>query len=203
MVDLVVGSALSIVTLPVVFVAAVGAAVSFRAWPFFVQERVGRRGRPIRVVKVRSLPAGAPSAADKYEVAQFDNTRFGSWLRRTHLDELPQLWLVVSGSMSLVGPRPEMPHLARRFSGAQQMARAPFRPGCVGLWQNSEHNAGLMAETPEYDVVYAANWSLALDAYLVATAIRMVFGGGRLRLADLPERLVPNGIVVDEVELAP
>lgn len=190
--DLVVGILLSIVTLPLVVVLAVCSAASFRASPFFVHERVGRWGRPFRMVKVRSLPATAPPAIDKYQLEAITNTRFGSWVRRTHLDELPQLWLVVSGAMSLVGPRPEMPHLAARFSDAQRAARDPFRPGCVGLWQNSEHNAGLMCESPEYDLVYAANQSLALDAYVLWTAARMEFGGSRLRLHDVPARLVPN-----------
>ena len=192
-VDLLAGVVLSLVTLPVVAVLAVGATVSFRATPFFVHERVGRWGRTFRMVKIRSLPVTAPTATDKYQLAAIANTRFGSWVRRTHLDELPQLWLVVAGSMSLVGPRPEMPHLAARFSDAQRVARDPFRPGCVGLWQNSEHNAGLMYETPEYDLVYAANQSFALDLYVLRTAARMEFGGGRLRLHDIPAKLVPNG----------
>lgn len=200
-VDLALGIVMSVLTLPVVVVGVLLAAASFRAWPFFVQVRVGRWGRPIRVVKIRSLPVDAPRAADKYQLAEVHNTGIGRWLRRLHIDELPQLWLVVAGSMSLVGPRPEMPHLAERFSDAQRAARASFRPGCVGLWQTSVHNGGLMSEHPEYDLVYERSCSVALDLYLLFAAVRMVCRGQRLQLADVQRRLLHTQAEAPEREL--
>ena len=192
--DLVVGAVASVATAPVVAVLMLASWASFRARPWFVQERVGRGGRPFRMVKVRSLPATVDPAIDKYQLSLVSTTRFGSFMRRFHLDELPQLWSVVSGSMSLVGPRPEMPHLAERFAPEQREARQQFRPGCVGLWQASEHNDGLMHEHPEYDLVYAANHSFALDLYIVWRTLLMEFGGRRLRLAHVPRRLLPREI---------
>lgn len=190
--DVVVGVVASIATLPVVVVLMIGSALSFRANPCFAQERVGRHGRRFLIRKVRSLPTGVGDSIDKYELANEHTSRFGTFIRRTHLDELPQLWSVVTGTMSLVGPRPEMPHLAERFSAAQRAAREPFRPGCIGLWQASEHNDGLMHEHPEYDLAYAANHRVALDLYIVWRTAIMELGGPRLRLADVPRWLLPN-----------
>jgi len=193
--DVTVGLVASVVTLPLVALLMLASLVSFRANPCFAQERVGLGGSRFRLCKVRSLPTAVSAAVDKYELANQPTTRFGAFIRRTHIDELPQLWSVVSGSMSLVGPRPEMPHLAERFGAAQRAAREPFRPGCVGLWQASEHNDGLMYEHPEYDLAYAANQSLALDLYIVWRTAIMEFGGPRLRLADVPKWLLPNPYV--------
>ena len=110
--DLSVGIPLALLSLPFVVVFAVGSAVSYRAWPLFTQQRLGVNGRSFTFVKIRSLPVSAPDEADKYELAFVENNRCGRFLRRYHLDELPQLWLVVFGKMSLVGPRPEMPFLS-------------------------------------------------------------------------------------------
>lgn len=198
LVDVVVGVVASVVTLPIVVVLMLWSAVSFRARPWFVQERVGRGGRLFRMVKVRSLPTTVGDHIDKYELRQHHTTRFGSFIRRYHLDELPQLWLVASGSMSLVGPRPEMPHLAERFGADQCASRDRFRPGCVGLWQVSEHNDGLMHEHPEYDIVYAANQGLSLDLYLLWRTLLLEVAGKRLQLSSLPRwvlRSVPSNEV--------
>lgn len=191
-IDLVVGAVAALITLPVVALLMVVSAVSFRARPWFVQQRIGRGGEPFRMVKIRSLSVDTDPAIDKYQLASVGTTRFGAFIRRTHLDELPQLWSVVAGTMSLVGPRPEMPHLDQRFGAAQRASRERFRPGCVGLWQTSEHNTGLMYEHPEYDIAYAANHSAALDVYIVWCTLLMECTGRRVRLADVPRRLLPH-----------
>ena len=185
--DLAVALPLALVTLPLVMALAVGSALSFRAWPLFHQPRLGRDGDEFRFTKIRSLPAQAPAAADKYALQEVENTRFGLFLRRSKLDELPQLWLVVTGRMSLVGPRPEMPSLAYTFDRNFVVTRCRVRPGVTGLWQISPASAGLIGEAPEYDLTYLANRSLRLDVWLLArTARQVLLSGDGTDLDDLP-----------------
>ncbi len=184
--DVVVGVALSIVTAPVIAVLAIGSAVSLRTWPLFVQERLGRDGRVFRFVKVRSLPADTRPDEDKYTLAGVSTTRWGRFIRSTHLDELPQFWLVVTGRMSIVGPRPEMPALARTFDPAFVADRLAVRPGITGPWQVSTAVVGLIGEAPEYDRFYLAHASLKLDAWLSLRTIGAVLGLRPLPLEGFP-----------------
>lgn len=184
--DLVVGVALSIMTAPVIAVLAIGSAASLRTWPLFVQERLGRDGRLFRFVKVRSLPANTRPDADKYTLAGVSTTRWGRFIRSTHLDELPQVWLVVTGRMSMIGPRPEMPALARTFDPAFVDERLAVRPGITGPWQVSTAVVGLIGEAPEYDRFYLAHASLRLDAWLSLRTIGGLLGGRPLSLESFP-----------------
>src|ERR1035437_5628656 len=92
--DLGTGVVLSIVTAPIILLLVVGSAVSFRAWPLFVQDRLGWGGDSFTFIKGRSLPTSTPPGADKYAIAHATNNRWGRILRGSHLDELPQCWLV-------------------------------------------------------------------------------------------------------------
>src|SRR3954447_14250682 len=114
--DVTVAATLLILTLPVIVLCAFVSLVSLRAWPFFTQTRVGRGGRSFRFVKIRTLPRNAPKYACKYDLAGLRVPRGTLLLRELHLDELPQLALVILGRMSLVGPRPEMAQLYDGFS---------------------------------------------------------------------------------------
>ena len=174
--DLAVGLPLAVVCTPLILALALGSAVSLRAWPIFVQERVGLGGQLFRFIKIRSLPSNAPADIDKYEVRGFATSRYGNFLRRTHLDELPQLYLVCAGTMSLVGPRPEMPALCARFDPSFVAARTQVRPGCTGLWQTSRKASGLIGESPQYDMVYLATGSLAVDLWLIYRTVATHLG---------------------------
>jgi lipopolysaccharide/colanic/teichoic acid biosynthesis glycosyltransferase len=176
MLDLVIGVPLAVVCTPVIAVLALGSAVSLRSWPIFVQERVGLGGARFRFVKIRSLPSHAPTDVDKYVVSEIATTRYGLFLRRTHLDELPQLYLVCAGSMSLVGPRPEMPALLANFDPAFARARTQVRPGCSGLWQISQKASRLIAEAPQYDIIYLANASLIVDLWITYRTVSTRLG---------------------------
>src|SRR5438093_1962256 len=148
--DIVVGTTLAIVAVPMIVVLAIGSAIAFRAWPIFVHRRTGRFGEPFSFPKIRSLPTTAPRAADKYVILLGVQTNaFGRFLRRTHLDELPQLFVVPFGRLSLVGPRPEMPELADKYPTSFAVARTRVRPGCTGLWQISNASEGLIPENPQ------------------------------------------------------
>jgi lipopolysaccharide/colanic/teichoic acid biosynthesis glycosyltransferase len=189
--DLAIALPLAIASLPLVVILAIGSAISFRAWPIFTQIRLGHHGKEFRFVKIRSLPVDAPATADKYELAEVQNTAFGRFLRKFHLDELPQLWLVAWGTMSLVGPRPEMPALAATFDPDFVAKRTTVKPGCTGLWQISDASAGLIGEDPQYDTFYVTNPSLRLDLWLLARTSIDVLGGPPLTsIDDLPEWII-------------
>ena len=179
--DLSVGIPLALLSLPFVVVFAVGSAVSYRAWPLFTQQRLGVNGRSFTFVKIRSLPVSAPDEADKYELAFVENNRCGRFLRRYHLDELPQLWLVVFGKMSLVGPRPEMPFLSEMFDQEFVGERLTMRPGCTGLWQISTASAGLIGEAPEFDLHYVRNWTMRFDLWVLAHTVYEILGGASVK----------------------
>lgn len=185
--DVGVSVVLVVLTLPIVIVAAVGSAIVLGAWPFFVQSRVGLGGEPFRFFKVRTLPRSVPGYVDKHHLDLDAIPRFCRLLRKLHLDELPQLLLVLRGKMSLVGPRPEMAglhdHLAPDFADL----RTSVRPGCTGLWQVSAACTDLIGVAPEYDRAYLAERTLRLDLWVLGrTVLKMVGIGRSVTLADIP-----------------
>jgi nucleoside-diphosphate-sugar epimerase/lipopolysaccharide/colanic/teichoic acid biosynthesis glycosyltransferase len=174
------------VTFPVVLILAIGSAIAFRAWPFFVQERVGYRGRSFLFIKIRSLPKSTARSVPKYELTPTEAGRYGHFLRRSHLDELPQLWLVVTGSMRMVGPRPEMPELAAALDEQFAQTRTSVMPGCTGLWQLSAAADHLIGESPEYDCFYVEHASTRLDLWILwRTIVMFVRPSARITLADV------------------
>jgi lipopolysaccharide/colanic/teichoic acid biosynthesis glycosyltransferase len=193
-IDIVVGTVLAVLTLPFVLVFAVGCALSLRAWPFFVQQRVGKDGKSFPLPKLRTLPASVPRAIDKYELGGTRIPPFCRLLRRTHLDELPQLLVVPLGWMSLVGPRPEMPNLLGRYPSDFVASRSSVRPGCTGLWQVSTASGRLIYESPEYDLVYANYRGLALDFWILYHTLRMlVTRRATIDLDDVPSWAIRRG----------
>lgn len=184
-IDVVLGSILALLTLPIVVIAALVSAVVFRAWPFVAQERVGYRGRAFRCLKVRSLPARVPPAIDKYALAGYPIPRWGRFLRGTHIDELPQLWLLPVRRMSLVGPRPEMPQILHRYPADLVAVRERVLPGCTGLWQISEDARRMIYESPEYDIEYVERFSLGLDLWIMWRTVVALPGGSRMTRAQV------------------
>ena len=135
--------------------------------PWFVHERVGRHGRPFRMIKLRTLR----SEVGAYEEAPRGPgdpriTPYGRWLRATSIDELPQLWNVLRGEMSIVGPRPEMPFVVEHYDEWQRR-RLDVKPGITGLWQILGRKDLPMHENLQYDFYYIRNRSLALDASIL------------------------------------
>lgn len=190
--------------LPVLVACVVGSAIALRTWPFFSHTRIGRDGRPFRMIKIRTLAPETSPYADKYHL---DNhtPAFTLALRRLHLDELPQLWLVVTGHMALVGPRPEMPFLHDQMDPAFAAARTSVRPGCTGLWQISERCTGLIDEHPEYDLFYVRHRSFQLDLWIAARTLLLLVPSVRPRpinLGDLPQRVVERELPETAVSVA-
>jgi lipopolysaccharide/colanic/teichoic acid biosynthesis glycosyltransferase len=191
-VDLGLATGLILVTLPMMLLAATGSAISLRAWPFFTQDRVGRGGELFRFVKIRTLPVHTPRYTDKHQLKAAEIPRFCAMLRRLHLDELPQLFLVVRGRMSMVGPRPEMAWLHEQMPDEFARARTSIRPGATGLWQVSEACADLIHASPDYDLFYLNHRSLRLDLWVLGRTTKKMLGvGGRVTLATVPAWAAP------------
>ncbi len=153
----------------------------------FRQRRAGRSGRPFTIYKFRTMVRDAPSSplgtycyADDPRV-----TRVGRLLRATSLDELPQLWNVLRGDMSLVGPRPDLPHHVERYTPAQRR-RLEVRPGITGWAQVNGRNGIGWDERIALDLEYVARWSLGLDARILARTAAVVL---TRRGNALPRRL--------------
>lgn len=174
-IDVAIAATLLLLTLPVLLVVIAGSAVSLRCSPFFTQRRVGLDGATFRFLKVRTLPPETPVYTDKYSLDGATIPPFCQFVRRFHLDELPQLLLVLTGRMTLVGPRPELPPMHAAMDPGFAARRTSIRPGCTGLWQVSVARQRLIHESPEFDEYYVANRSLRLDLWiLLMTALQMI-----------------------------
>ena len=186
-VDVLGAAVLLVIAAPVIAAAAVVSFAAYRRWPFFVQTRVGRDERPFRLVKVRTL---APSTPNNVPKALLEAHRPGGacrFLRAHHIDELPQLIHVLRGTMSLVGPRPEMEQLHAALPPDFARLRTTVRPGITGLWQVSQAVELMISDHPEYDRFYVANARPRLDAWIVWRTLAGLLGRPLLAsLDDLP-----------------
>lgn len=146
---------------------------------FYRATRIGKGGQPFSMLKFRTMVAGADRQGPAV-TASGDRriTRVGRWLRRSKLDELPQLINVLRGEMSLVGPRPEMPFLVEQYRPWQRL-RLQVRPGLTGLWQILGRKDLPLVENIEYDFYYISHRSLAMDLMIMLRTIPVVlFGKG-------------------------
>jgi exopolysaccharide biosynthesis polyprenyl glycosylphosphotransferase len=186
LIDRAVGLVMLLATLPLLLVIAVAVKLSSRGPILFVQERGGLHGRPFRMLKFRTMREGAEAERSALLVAnEMDGpvfkiaddprvTRLGRLLRRTSMDELPQLVNVVRGDMSLVGPRP-LPVVETRELAGVHRRRLSMRPGITCLWQISGRSELGFQEWMALDLQYVDHWSLGLDlAILLRTLPALV-----------------------------
>ena len=174
--DLVASLVLIVVLSPLMLLIALGVQLSSPGPVLFAQERIGRNKKPFRMLKFRSMrqesdPNGWTTDADGRK------TFFGSLIRKFSLDELPQLFNVVTGSMSLVGPRPEIPFFVRRFKEEipLYLVRQQVRPGMTGWAQvNGLRGDTSIEDRVVYDIYYIENWSFAMDIRIL---VRTLLGG--------------------------
>lgn len=140
---------------------------------FFRQERIGKDGRPFTAYKFRSMIENATSLGLGLNVAanDFRITRMGKFLRNTSLDELPQIFNVIKREMSLVGPRPTLPHQVARYNEFQRR-RLLAKPGITGWAQVNGRNAIPWEERIALDVWYVDHWSLRLDLVILLRTIK-------------------------------
>ena len=176
--DLVIGGLGSLVTAPVVAALAVAIRLESPGHPIYTQTRVGKDGQLFRIYKLRTMVDGAEFTGAGLAIQAGDAriTRLGNFLRRYSLDELPNLWNVVRGEMSIVGPRPTLAVQVERYT-ERQRGRLAVKPGITG-WAQVNGRASLSwSERIELDLWYVEHRSVWLDLRILARTVRMVLGG--------------------------
>ncbi|MGB7270974.1 MAG: sugar transferase [Albidovulum sp.] len=179
----------SVIVIPLIVIMAIIVGLEGKN-PFYTSDRVGRGGKTFRMLKLRTMVENAdkqladyleqnPEARIEWDTTQklkFDprTTATGRFLRKTSLDELPQLWNVIVGDMSLVGPRPMMPSQRAIYEG---LAYYGLRPGLTGLWQISDRNESGFYKRAEYDTLYDEKLSFLTDMTTLIKTVGTVMRG--------------------------
>jgi lipopolysaccharide/colanic/teichoic acid biosynthesis glycosyltransferase len=177
--DVTVASAVLVAASPLLALAALAIRLESRGGAIYRQRRVGQGGREFDVLKLRTMVAGAEGMGAGLAVDAGDSriTRVGALLRRSSLDELPNLVNVIRGEMSLIGPRPTVPEQVARYD-ERQRGRLAVKPGLTG-WAQVNGRASLpWSERIELDLYYIAHRSPLLDARIVVRTLRALLRGG-------------------------
>lgn len=186
MIDVIASTLLLLLLSPLFLFATVLVRIDSSGPAFFCQDRVGRGGRIFRLYKLRTMThkpgSGIAWIVDedgqkRHKVRNDPRiTRAGKWLRRTSIDELPQLINIIRGDMSLIGPRPELVDIVRQYEHWQH-ERHIVRPGLTGWWQVSGRSDRPMHENTELDLFYVRGQSFRLDLLIALKTIRVVVKG--------------------------
>jgi exopolysaccharide biosynthesis polyprenyl glycosylphosphotransferase len=186
--DLTIASLVLLLALPIMLIAAVAIKLDSRGAVLFRQVRVGKDGVPFEILKFRSMCDGAEALqADLAELNERSGplfkvtcdprvTRVGRFLRKTSIDELPQLWNVIRGEMSIVGPRPALPAESEQWT-PDLRDRLRVLPGITGMWQVSGRAEADFEIYRRLDLYYVDNWSLTHDVRILLKTIFVVFAG--------------------------
>ncbi len=180
-----------LILLAPLFLLIAGLIAVYDGFPiFYIQDRIGLNKRRFRIYKFRTMVPGADQMQDELEAQnEYQGqpafkithdprvTRIGFWLRKTSLDELPQLVNILFGSMSLVGPRPLPVRDFERFYNDRHRLRFSVKPGLTGLWQISGRNFIKFDEWMGLDIEYAQNWNLLLDLKILFYTLPVVLSG--------------------------
>ena len=185
--DLVLGSVLLLVATPIILTAAAAIRLESKGSPFFVQTRLGKNGRPFKIVKLRGMFKDArerfPTYYDYSNKRDLDFcfhhevdprvTRAGNFIRKTSIDELPNLWNVVLGDISLVGPRPEIPEVMALY-GTFRDEYLSVKPGVTCLSKCTGRDRLTKRETIEYDLHYVRQRNFRVDIQILWRTFRGV-----------------------------
>jgi lipopolysaccharide/colanic/teichoic acid biosynthesis glycosyltransferase len=180
-VDIAVAAVLLALSAPVLLVAAIAVRLESAGHPIYRQRRTGQDGRGFDVIKLRTMVDGAERIGAGLAVNENDSriTRVGAFLRRTSLDELPNLLNVLRGDMSLIGPRPTLPAQVAQYT-PRQRGRLQIKPGMTG-WAQVNGRASLpWSERIELDLYYIEHRSLGFDMRILWRTLTMVLGGSGL-----------------------
>jgi len=180
-IDVVLGCVALVCATPAIAAAALAIRLESRGDPIYRQRRVGKDGAPFDLLKLRTMVDGAESIGAGLAVNENDPriTRVGALLRRTSLDELPNLLNVVRGDMSFIGPRPTIPVQVAQYT-ERQRGRLAIRPGITGWAQVNGRTALPWSERIELDLYYIEHRSSALDLRILWRTVAIVLGGSGL-----------------------
>ncbi len=193
-IDLLIGLAGSVMAAPLLAALALAVRLDSRGNPIYTQTRVGKHGELFQIYKLRTMVAGAEFKGAGLAIQQGDQriTRIGALLRRYSLDELPNLWNVVRGEMSIVGPRPTVAVQVAQYS-ERQRGRLAVKPGITGWAQVNGRAALPWPERIELDLWYVEHRSLALDLRILIMTVEMVLKGHGIYKGDTGGWQPPNG----------
>jgi putative colanic acid biosynthesis UDP-glucose lipid carrier transferase len=185
--DIVLASIILVLISPILLAVAIGVKLGSPGPVIFKQRRNGLAGEEIIVYKFRSMRAAGDGSAFRQATKNDPRvTKFGAFIRRTSLDELPQFFNVLQGRMSIVGPRPHPVELNDQYRPIIKayMVRHKVRPGVTGWAQVNGYRGETdtlekMMARIEFDLEYLRNWSLGLDLQIIANTVRLVFADGR------------------------
>lgn len=179
MFDIAFATFMLIIASPFLFICAVAIRLDSPGPIFYKQKRVGFKGKVFNIYKFRSMVADADRIGS-YQTATNDAriTRVGELLRRTSLDELPQLFNVLKGDMSFVGPRPDVPQQRENYTDQEWLKRISIKPGITGLAQATLRSAATKEQRLSLDLEYVDKASLLLDLKILLLTVRQVFGKG-------------------------
>jgi lipopolysaccharide/colanic/teichoic acid biosynthesis glycosyltransferase len=173
-----------LIALPIVVIFAALIVLETPGSPFYVQERIGKNGKRFKMVKLRSMRNDAEKEGAKWAVVNDPRiTKVGAFIRKTRIDELPQLISVLKGDMSIVGPRPERPVFTAQFNkeikGFEN--RLLVKPGLTGLAQVSGGYDISPREKLKYDLVYIQNLTFSLELKIILKTFKVIFTGDGAR----------------------
>jgi lipopolysaccharide/colanic/teichoic acid biosynthesis glycosyltransferase len=187
-IDPVLATVLLILLMPLVAVIAIAVRLDSGTPVLFRHQRVGRYGVPFTIVKFRTLSVKTPAYSQKVPDDDVRLTRLGRFLRRSGLDEIPQLVNVVRGEMALIGPRPEQLGLIGAYE-AWQHERHLLKPGITGWWQINKNGSEAMSLGVDKDIYYVRNQSLRLDAVILFGTVRTLMYAIGARTSDTSPEL--------------
>ncbi len=179
-VDFLAASVLLVLFGPLMLLVALAVALDSHGGAVYRQTRIGLGGAPFQIIKFRSMVTDADRIGG-HSTATGDVriTRVGRWIRKTSLDELPQLINVLTGEMSLVGPRPDTPMQEKDYTAGDWQKRCSVRPGITGLAQATLRSSATPEERLKYDLEYVDKASLSLDFKIIVLTVKQVlFRGG-------------------------
>jgi lipopolysaccharide/colanic/teichoic acid biosynthesis glycosyltransferase len=177
-IDLLIAGTGTLVTAPIVALLALAIRLESPGHPLYRQARAGQDGEEFSIYKLRTMVRGAEFTGAGLAIQEGDDriTRVGAFLRRYSFDELPNLYNVLRGEMSIVGPRPTLPVQVQQYSDRQR-GRLAVKPGITGWAQVNGRAALPWPDRIEFDIWYVEHRSLALDLRIIARTVRMVLAG--------------------------
>ncbi|MEK4751939.1 sugar transferase [Priestia sp. FSL R5-0597] len=180
MVDIVISFVALMVLLPVILLFALIVMIETPGSPFFLQERLGKNGRPFTIMKLRSMYSDAEKNGAQWAVKNDSRvTKVGKLIRQTRIDELPQLWNVLKGDMSIVGPRPERAVFIEEFQKTVPAfsQRLAVKPGLTGWAQINGGYELTPAEKLELDLYYIHHTNIRFDVKIMIKTLRVIVTG--------------------------